>query len=121
MASDTTHFKVKLEEEKSILESELSSLGRKNPEVAGDWQTTPDTLDTDTAEDGELADMQEDFEERNAIQNQLENRLLDVVHALKKIDGGKYGVCEVGGEEIPHDRLEANPAARTCIAHKGNA
>jgi len=36
---------------------------------------------------------------------------------LKKIEDGTYGICEVGGEEIPEDRLDANPSARTCIEH----
>lgn len=118
MVADTSHFKKKLEEEKIILEDQLSSLGGKNPEVPGDWQTKPDALDTDTAENSELADMQEDFEERNAIQNRLENRLIDVRDALTKIEEGRYGICEVSGESIEGERLEANPAARTCIAHK---
>ena len=118
MAIDTSHFKTKLEEERKILESELASLGRKNPEVPGDWETTPDALDIDTAENSELADMQEDFEERNAIQNRLENRLLDVKKALEKIEAGTYGICEVSGAPIEIERLEANPAARTSIAHR---
>lgn len=118
MVTDTSHFKIKLEEEKVILEEELSSLGSRNPEVRGDWQTKPDSLNTDTAEDSELADAQEDFEERNAIQNKLENRLIDVTAALTKIAEGRYGICEVSGEPIEGERLEVNPAARTCIAHK---
>ena len=52
------------------------------------------------------------------IQNQLENRLLDVKRALEKIDNGTYGTCEVSGEQIEETRLDANPAARTSIAHK---
>jgi RNA polymerase-binding transcription factor DksA len=40
-----------------------------------------------------------------------------VVHALGKIEAGTYGVCEVSGMDIEEDRLEANPAARTCKAH----
>jgi RNA polymerase-binding transcription factor DksA len=46
----------------------------------------------------------------------LEKRLADVENALNKIDGGSYGICEVCGNKIEEDRLEANPAARTCKA-----
>ena len=37
--------------------------------------------------------------------------------ALERIEKGTYGICEVGNEEIEEDRLNANPAARTCKAH----
>jgi RNA polymerase-binding transcription factor DksA len=41
----------------------------------------------------------------------------DIKRALENIEQGTYGICEVGGEEIEEDRLEANPSARTCKAH----
>jgi RNA polymerase-binding transcription factor DksA len=50
----------------------------------------------------------------------LEVRYNEIKSALKKIEEsapGAYGLCEVGGEQIEEDRLEANPAARTCKAH----
>jgi len=40
-----------------------------------------------------------------------------VEKALEKIANNTYGKCDVCGEEIPEDRLEANPAALTCIEH----
>jgi Tfp pilus assembly PilM family ATPase len=43
--------------------------------------------------------------------------LQEVMTALTKIEEGTYGTCEVSGDEIETDRLEANPAARTCKAH----
>jgi DnaK suppressor protein len=42
--------------------------------------------------------------------------LEDVDDALRKIDGGAYGCCESCGKEIPAERLEAVPYARTCLA-----
>ena len=47
----------------------------------------------------------------------LQARLTDVNVALGKIENGTYGICEVSGEPIEADRLEANPAARTNKAH----
>ena len=47
----------------------------------------------------------------------LKVRYNDVKDALHKIETTGYGVCEVCGEKIEEDRLEANPAARTCKAH----
>lgn len=43
--------------------------------------------------------------------------LAEINHALKKIDEGTYGVCEVSGEPIGEKRLRAVPFARTCIEH----
>jgi DnaK suppressor protein len=34
---------------------------------------------------------------------------------LTRLDAGTYGTCEVCGEPIGTARLEARPAARTCI------
>jgi RNA polymerase-binding transcription factor DksA len=31
------------------------------------------------------------------------------------MDAGTYGVCEKTGQDIPLDRLEAYPAARTLV------
>ena len=115
---DTAQFKQILEEEKIALETELSAIGRKTPGVPGDWEATPEKLDVHESDDTELADKFEEFEERNAIQNQLENRLIDVKDALTKIEQGTYGICEISGEPIEEARLKANPAARTNIAHK---
>ena len=115
---DTTHFKTLLEGERAALEVQLARLGRKNPEVAGDWEARPSDFDTDPADDTELSDKIEEMESQNAVQNQLENRLVDIIAALKKIEDGTYGVCEVSGKEIEEARLNANPAARTSIAHR---
>lgn len=116
---DTEHFKTKLLAERAILQEELEGLGEQNPEIPTDWISTPDnSTAVDTADDIELAQSFETFEERNAIQNKLENRLIDVERALQKIATGIYGVCEVSGELIETERLEANPAARTNIANK---
>lgn len=37
--------------------------------------------------------------------------LRQIEHALQKIEDGTYGVCEITGEEIPLQRLEAVPYA----------
>ena len=59
----------------------------------------------------------EEYQNNKAILNQLETRLNEVKSALEKIENDKYGICEVSGVPIEIDRLEANPAARTCKAH----
>jgi len=117
--NDTEHFKGKLEEELKLLEEELTSIGRINPENPGDWQALPSVMDTSHADENEVADTIEEFEENTGILKQLEIRFNEVKSALEKISNGTYGICEVSGEPIERERLEANPAAKTSIRHMG--
>lgn len=41
--------------------------------------------------------------------------LTEITSALKKLDEGKYGLCEACAQPIAEARLEAMPAARYCI------
>jgi len=117
MTIDVNHFKNLLEKEKETLESELKSIGRVNPDNPKDWQATPQKMDILKADENEVADSIERFEENTAILKQLEIRINEVKGALERIKNNTYGKCEVGGEEIEKERLEANPAATTCIKH----
>ncbi|MEK7178882.1 MAG: TraR/DksA C4-type zinc finger protein [Patescibacteria group bacterium] len=110
-------LKTKLEEEKQLLVKELGTLGAKNPDLPGDWEATPEPNGAQDPDRNVQADRYEEFEERSGIEAELENRLTDVNRALQKVEQETYGVCEVSGERIEEDRLNANPAARTCKAH----
>jgi DnaK suppressor protein len=58
--------------------------------------------------------------ETEALVTTLTTNLVDVEHAIGKLDaGGTYGSCEVCHEEIAPARLEAMPAARCCISCAG--
>ena len=54
-----------------------------------------------------------------SLLEQLEAEIGDLDAALRKIDEGTYGSCEVCGKEIQPDRLEAMPGTRTCFEHAG--
>ena len=56
-----------------------------------------------------------------SILEQIEAELADVEHALKRLDDGTYGTCEVDGKPIPEERLEAMPATRFCLEHQVQA
>lgn len=114
---ETEKFKIALETELSQLNNEMKELGVKNPEVKGDWVERTNDLDTSSADLNEVADRTEEYDERRATLATLEGRYNNIRLALKKISDGNYGICEVSGEPIEEDRLEANPAARTCKAH----
>lgn len=112
---NTDTYKAKLEEEKGVLEGELASMGKQDTDT-GEWEAAPDAQTAPEADDNDLADRSEEFEERSAKVPVLETRLTDINDALGKIENGTYGICEVCGGQIEEDRLEANPAARTCKA-----
>ena len=54
-----------------------------------------------------------------SLLEQLEAEIGDLDAALRKIDEGTYGICEVCGRAIEPERLEAVPGTRTCIEHAG--
>ncbi|MFH1472798.1 MAG: TraR/DksA C4-type zinc finger protein [bacterium] len=117
MAIDYKHYQNKLEEEKTLLEKELETVGRRNPDALSDWEAIPTDRDTSQADDNTVADSVEDYEENVAIVNTLETRYNDVLSGLDKIKNGTYGLCQECGMEISPERLEANPAARNCRVH----
>lgn len=119
MTIDYKHFQAKLETEKKLLRKELENVGRRNPDNFSDWEATPTDKDSSQADENTVADSIEDYEENIAIVNTLEARYKDLRTALDKIKKGTYGLCEVCGEDVGLERLEANPSARTCRKHMG--
>ncbi len=52
-----------------------------------------------------------------STQEQLLAVLDDVRQARQRVADGTYGRCEVCGEPIPDERLEARPWALRCLQH----
>ena len=50
-----------------------------------------------------------------ATARSLHRSLLDIEHALQRVEEGTYGTCEVCGAAIPLERLEALPASSRCV------
>jgi RNA polymerase-binding transcription factor DksA len=117
MTDNYDHLRTKLEEEKRSLEASLGEVGRPNPDQPGNWEVTPAPNGDDVEFNDELADRLEEASEREETEVELEGRLKEVTQALERLAAGTYGICEIGGEAIEADRLEANPAARTCKQH----
>lgn len=110
----TEHFRKKLEAEKARLESEMGTVGRKNPGVPNDWESMP----SETGVEADLADQADvvvSRENNNAILADLEARYDTILEALARIEKGEYGTCEVCGTTIEEARLEADSAATTCM------
>lgn len=113
---DTNYFKQKLEQELALVREELDRIGQRNPQRKDDWEGDSSDF-PDSADVNETADKIEELEENSAIVSELEKRLADIKKALERIEQGTYGICEVDGEPIEADRLEANPSASTCKKH----
>ena len=109
--------KTRLQEELDLLSKELSSIGQKNPQNLNDWEATQPDMNVVNADENEVADTIEEYEDNTAILKQLETRFNEVKNALKQIEDGTYGICKVCSKEIEPARLEANPAAQTCQEH----
>jgi DnaK suppressor protein len=50
-----------------------------------------------------------------SLLSQEQDALYEIDEALKRIDGGTYGTCEMSGKTIPRARLEAIPFARFTV------
>lgn len=106
-----------LDAERAQLLSSLGDLATKDP-ITGIYTADLDKDEvTPEADESDLGDRNEEYEESAALTDTLSARLKDVEDALAKIENGTYGICEVSGEPIEEDRLMANPAARTNKAH----
>ncbi len=112
-------YKLKLQEEFEEVTKELETVGRLTNAQTGDWEAKETEMDeaTPMQDPNESADAQEEYGINRGINDELEVRYREIRAALKRIDEGIFGICEECGEEIEPDRLEANPAARTCKAH----
>lgn len=113
---ETAPYKNTLEAEKTSLEEQLATVGRRNPSNPNDWEPLPQATGLE-ADPLDTAEQIEGFEDNTAILKDLEFRYNDVLAALARIEEGTYGTCSVGGEPISEARLAANPAASTCVEH----
>jgi len=112
----TNAHEAQLLAEKKRLEDMLAGVGHKTS-IPGDWEATPEKMDTSRADVNEAADAMEEYETRIAATATLEDQMKGVEAALSRIKDGTYGVCSVCGNAIEEDRLTANPSALTCKAH----
>ena len=102
--ASTVDYRALLEEERAQLRDKLAELG------FGDGGGL--------SYDANFADSSQVTAERSEAETlalQLRDALTEVEHALVKLGAGTYGLCESCGKPIAPARLEAMPAARTCI------
>jgi DnaK suppressor protein len=113
----TQQYKKRLEEEKVKLESQMGNIGRQNPAVPGDWEAAPTEIGTES-DLADQADVVMNHENNSAIMADLEARYDTIIGALARIEDKSYGICEVCKKKIEEARLDADPAATTCVEHR---
>jgi RNA polymerase-binding transcription factor DksA len=101
-------------EEQERLQQIRNSLAQEP--VAGNSER--DALGELSFADQHPADVASETFEREKDVSILENvdeQLRDVEGALKRLDDGTYGRCEICGKDIGDERLRARPEARYCV------
>lgn len=101
----------RLETERGEVRRQLDDLGaRRDAEGIEDPE-----LDEGFADAGQAA-----AERANLLTlvRSLRDTLRDVEQALERMEAGTYGACELCGQPIAEERLEALPAAPLCMSCK---
>jgi len=110
--STVKRFQKELEVERErlvdvISEHEKEMEDARNSETAADRSSDPENADAGS--------MRLEYAKELSIERNAADLLHKVEHALRRIDTGSYGVCEVCGEAIPIARLEVLPYATMCV------
>ena len=61
-----------------------------------------------------------ELETRLELEKRIRDQLAKVEHALSKFENGTYGLCDVCGQPINPERLEALPQANLCLNCKAS-
>jgi len=115
--STMKRLRTKLESERDRLVRVIDDFERDREASRLAETSSEHAADPDSADGGSLAfEMEMDLSKQQNAQELLGK----VRHALDRMDHGLYGVCEVTGRPIPVARLEALPYATTVVewAHR---
>ena len=102
---DVSHYRDRLFEEMTKLEEERDYVRRSTSDMDGNLPEDAEG-EEDTAD---LASSLMDKEMDMSVEEEIEETMNAIEHALQKIEDGTYGICDVSGEPIPKSRLELLP------------
>jgi DnaK suppressor protein len=108
---DDTRARALLDQEQQAALSLLATLTR---DFTGIVAASADS-NADDEHDPEGSTIAFERSQVGALIEQAERRIAEIEAARGRVDAGTYGRCEVCGEPIADDRLEARPVARTCV------
>ena len=112
---DTERFRKALLEERQRVENAIEYLKKETNALEEETEEDEGGVDNHPADQAApTLDRELDY----TLEESAEQVLEQIEAALERIDAGTYGTCEVGGEPIPEERLEARPWATLCIEHQ---
>jgi RNA polymerase-binding protein DksA len=109
---ELTDMAERLRTERDDLADQLSTIEDQS------FATTQSDLSGDVGVDDESADAGTATFEREkelSIEQNVRDLIAKIERALKRIDNGTFGVCELCGKQIEKARLKALPYADLCI------
>ena len=109
----TDHFRELLLSQRSRIEQAREQLQADHPGSMTD--ETGDLVTSSWDDLGDAATETHDREVDYGLEENADEVLGEIDAALKRIDAGTYGTCEVCGKPIGDERLEARPWATLCI------
>ncbi|MBA2337263.1 MAG: TraR/DksA C4-type zinc finger protein [Acidimicrobiia bacterium] len=112
--STMAKLRARLEDEQARLEGVIDEFDKQREQSRLAETSAEHSADPDSADGGSLAfEMEMELSKQENARELLEK----VVHALRRMDEGVYGICEVSGKPIPVARLEALPYATTLVEY----
>jgi DnaK suppressor protein len=111
-AQEVREFGERLRSERTELSEQLTTIEDQS------FAATQSDLSGDVGVDDESADAGTATFEREkelSIEQNVRDLIAKIERALKRIDAGTFGVCEVCGKPIEKARLKALPYADLCI------
>lgn len=112
-----TQIKERLLAEKSRLEGELSTLGKKSSDGSGGFRAAWEEYGNNEEENAAEVTA---YTDSLGLSQALDSELNGVNQALLRLEQGTYGVCAGCGKDIAEQRLVARPMSVYCIECQEN-
>ncbi|MGD9782117.1 MAG: TraR/DksA family transcriptional regulator [Kiritimatiellia bacterium] len=112
-AEELAHFRSQLQQQLELIQNNLNSLASDNLKRSP-VESTGDISSHST----HMADHGTDNFDRELALNLASSRqesIYDIEDAIRRIDDGSYGACEMCGKAIERARLKALPFAKKCL------
>ncbi len=100
-----------IEELKQTLEERRTKIDKS---IQGSRESIDSLKDSECKDEYDYAEVSSDSFKEGIIANQQIEELKEIDSALKRIEKGTYGICEMCDESISIGRLRAKPYARFC-------
>jgi len=100
-----------IEELKEILIERKETI---NKNIQGSRDSIDSLKDSECKDEYDYAEVSSDSFKEGIIANQQIKELKEIEEAIKRIEKGSYGVCEMCDESIAIGRLRAKPFAKYC-------